>query len=90
MYLLFVYLIFINILALAVTVSDKHRAVKHKYRISEFTLLLISALGGSATMYLTMLIIRHKTRHLKFMLGIPLIFLIQLLILFLIWRLINV
>ena len=83
---LFIYLIFINILALIFTVSDKHRAIKHKRRISEFTLMLISALGGSVTMLVTMLIIRHKTRHIKFMLGIPLIILIQLICDFLIWR----
>ena len=83
---LFIYLIFINILALIFTVSDKHRAIKHKRRISEFTLMLISALGGSVTMLVTMLIIRHKTRHIKFMLGIPLIILIQLICAFLIWR----
>lgn len=83
---LFIYLIFINILALIFTVSDKYRAIKHKRRISEFTLMLISALGGSVTMLVTMLVIRHKTRHIKFMLGIPLIILIQLICAFLIWR----
>lgn len=83
---LFIYLIFINILALIFTVSDKRRAIKHKRRFSEFTLMLISALGGSVTMLVTMLIIRHKTRHFKFMLGIPLIILIQLICIFLIWR----
>lgn len=87
MYLLYFYLIFINILALIFTISDKRRAIKHKRRISEFTLMLISALGGSAAMYVTMLIIRHKTRHIKFMLGIPVIILIQLICAFLIWRL---
>ena len=86
MYLLFFYLIIINILALVFTVSDKLRAIKHKRRISEFTLMTFAALGGSVTMLITMLIIRHKTRHLKFMLGIPVIILIQLSIVFLIWR----
>lgn len=86
MYLLFVYLIFINILALVLTVSDKRRAKTHKERISEFTLMLVAALGGSVTMYITMLIIRHKTRHLKFMLGIPIIILIQIITVFFIWR----
>ena len=86
MYLLFFFLIIINILALVFTVSDKLRAIKHKRRISEFTLMTIAALGGSVTMLITMLIIRHKTRHLKFMFGIPVIILIQLSIVFLIWR----
>ena len=41
------------------------------------TLLLLSAAGGSLAMLLTMLVIRHKTRHIKFMLGIPIIMLFQ-------------
>lgn len=90
MYLLFLYLIIINILAVVFTVSDKLRAIKHKRRISEFTLITIAALGGSVAMLITMLIIRHKTRHLKFMLGIPIIILIQLVIVFFVWRIINV
>ncbi len=90
MYLLFAYLIFINLLALIFTVSDKRRAVKRRRRISEFSLMLVSALGGSVTMYITMLIIRHKTRHIKFMLGIPVIIMIQLAAAFLIWRFVYV
>ena len=60
------------------TVSDKRRAIKHRYRISEFTLMLFSALGGSVAMLLTMLLIHHKTRHVKFMVGIPVIIILQL------------
>ena len=90
MYLLFFYLIIINILAVVFTVSDKLRAIKHKRRISEFTLMTLAVLGGSVAMIITMLIIRHKTRHLKFMLGIPIIILIQLVIVFFVWRIINV
>ena len=54
------------------------RAIKHRYRISEFTLMLFSALGGSVAMLLTMLLIHHKTRHVKFMVGIPVIIILQL------------
>jgi uncharacterized membrane protein YsdA (DUF1294 family) len=39
---------------------------------------MISALGGSVFMYLTMLVIRHKTQHKKFMIGIPVIIFLQL------------
>ena len=48
-----------------------------KHRTRESTLLLLSALGGSVAMLATMLIIRHKTKHVKFMLGIPLMILLQ-------------
>ena len=61
----------------AVTVLDKTAAKRRAWRIPERTLLILAALGGAPAMLLTMLIIRHKTRHLKFMLGLPLIILLQ-------------
>lgn len=67
------YLIMINLVSAAATISDKRRAKKRMRRVSENTLLLLAALGGSPAM----LLIRHKTRHLKFMLGIPVIMLLQ-------------
>lgn len=74
-----VYLLIISLVAFAVTVYDKWAAVKRpQERTRESTLLLLSALGGSIAMLFTMLGIRHKTKHLKFMLGIPLIVLLQL------------
>lgn len=72
-----VYIALISILSMIVTISDKLSAVRGKRRVPEKTLLLLSALGGSLAMYLTMRVIRHKTRHIKFMLGIPIIMLFQ-------------
>lgn len=86
LFILAIYLILINLIAVIVTIYDKLCAVKMRWRVKESTLLLLSALGGSISMYITMLLIRHKTRHIKFMLGIPLILIFQLLIAFLIWR----
>lgn len=86
LFILAIYLILINLITVIVTIYDKLCAVKRRWRIKESTLLLLSALGGSISMYITMLLIRHKTRHIKFMLGIPLILIFQLLIAFLIWR----
>lgn len=71
------YLIIINFAAVLITVSDKHRAKKHRWRVPENTLLLLAVLGGSPAMLVTMLLIRHKTRHPKFMVGIPLILILQ-------------
>lgn len=70
---IFVYLGLISLIAVAVTVADKIKAKKHRWRVKESTLLIIAALGGSVAMLITMLLIRHKTRHAKFMVGIPLI-----------------
>lgn len=71
------YFLIISIAAIVVTVSDKSRAKKHKRRVPEKTLFLIAALGGSIAMYLTMLTIRHKTKHKRFMIGLPLIIFVQ-------------
>lgn len=82
------YFCLISLISIVVTVSDKVFAIKHKWRVRESTLFLLSAMGGSAAMYVTMILIRHKTRHIKFMLGIPVIFVLQTVILFFIWRMI--
>ncbi len=86
LFILAIYLILINLITVIVTIYDKLCAVKRRWRVKESTLLILSALGGSISMYITMLLIRHKTRHIKFMLGIPLILIVQLIIAFLIWR----
>lgn len=80
---LLVYLaVAINLLAVVLSVYDKWASKQFTAkRIREAVLVLISVLGGSLGMFLTMIIIRHKTRHIKFMLGIPLIMVVQLLLL---------
>ena len=72
------YIAAISVLSIIVCIYDKF-ASKHmtKHRTREASLLLFSALGGSVAMFVTMLLIRHKTKHVKFMLGIPLIILVQ-------------
>ncbi len=75
------YFLGISMVSVVVTCYDKWAAAKRpKHRTPEKTLLLLSALGGSVAMYLTMLAIRHKTKHMKFMLGIPGILIIQILL----------
>ena len=76
--ILLAYLAVISIISIVVCIYDKF-AAKHnpKHRTREATLLFLSALGGSVAMFITMQIIRHKTKHVKFMLGIPLIILVQ-------------
>ncbi len=78
-YGLYLYFALISVVALVVTVYDKVISKKPGVRrVPEATLLLISALGGSLCMFVTMLSIRHKTKHAKFMIGIPLIMLLQI------------
>ena len=71
----------LSIVSTVVTIADKLRAKNHRWRVPENTLLLIAAIGGALSMLVTMLIIRHKTQHRKFMVGLPIIVLFQLIIL---------
>ena len=73
-----IYLAAISLISVIVCIYDKI-AAKHmqRHRTRERTLLLLSILGGSVAMFATMQIIRHKTRHAKFMVGIPVIIAVQ-------------
>ena len=76
------YFILINIVAFITIYIDKQKAIKHQWRIKEITLFLLSIIGGSLGTLLGMYTFRHKTKHLKFTLGIPFIILIQTMIIF--------
>ena len=73
----YIYLVIINLFAVIVTVHDKNAAQKRRWRVREKMLLFLAALGGAPAMYLTMLTISHKTRKPLFMVGIPVVFLIE-------------
>lgn len=83
---LLIYLAIISVFAFIITVFDKARAMRGGWRVKEATLLFVSALGGSFAMLITMLLIRHKIRKKKFMVGIPLIIAAQLALAVVIWR----
>ena len=72
------YFLIINALGFALMLADKHRARKKLWRIPESTLMGIAMLGGSLGCLIGMYAVRHKTKHPKFALGIPLILVIQL------------
>lgn len=72
------YLLIMNALGLALMCADKFFARTHRRRIPEATLMLTAALGGSVGSWLGMYLVRHKTRHPKFYLGVPLLLLVQL------------
>ena len=81
------YVAIISLWSFIVTCYDKIAAKKRPdRRIREITLFALAALGGSVVMYLTMLTIRHKTLHKRFMIGIPLIILLQVASLYLLFH----
>lgn len=65
-------LIGVNLFAMILTIADKHRAKKGAWRVPENTLLFFGAIGGALCEWITMLCIRHKTKHMKFMILLPL------------------
>ena len=73
-----IYIVCINLISIIACCADKVSAIKGTRRVSEGALLWISAFGGAISMYITMRIIRHKTRHNKFMVGLPVIMLLQI------------
>lgn len=77
--ILFYYLLLINIISFIIIYIDKQKAIKHKWRIKESTLFLVSIMGGSIGTLIGMYTFRHKTKHLKFTIGIPLILILQIL-----------
>ncbi|AQM58783.1 DUF1294 domain-containing protein [Clostridium baratii] len=76
-----IYLFLINIFGLLLMFIDKKKAKRHKWRISENTLILISILGGSIGSIMGMQLFRHKTKHVKFKLGLPIILIMQIILL---------
>lgn len=74
---LLVYLIIINLAGFLSMYIDKEKAKRKKWRIPEKTLFLIAILGGSIGSNLGMRVCRHKTKHWYFVIGMPLIFLLQ-------------
>jgi len=68
---LLIYYSAISIISAAVTALDKLSAKRGLWRIPENTLLLLGLSGGAVAEYITMKIIRHKTRHKKFMIILP-------------------
>lgn len=73
-----IYLVLINLLAFAVSAYDKFSA-KHygMRRVPEKHLFACAVLGGSPGLYLSFLLLHHKTRHRQFMIGVPAIFLAE-------------
>ena len=74
------WVIALSVISVVVCIYDKviSKRDRVELRIPEKVLLLLSALGGSLAMYITMQITHHKTKHLKFMIGIPAIMVVQI------------
>ena len=76
--LILLYLLIVNAVAFLLMLVDKQSARKNLWRVPESTLLLTAAIGGSIGSLAGMFVFRHKTKHLKFTLGIPAILIAQI------------
>ena len=83
--LILLYLLIVNALGLILMLTDKIKAKKNLWRIPEATLFLVAAIGGSVGSLLGMHLFRHKTKHIKFIVGMPLILAVQVVIAILIY-----
>lgn len=74
------YLLIINAVSFALMLIDKKKAIKNQWRIPERVLLIFAVCGGSFGTWIAMYAIRHKTRHITFTVGVPLMLLIHIFI----------
>jgi uncharacterized membrane protein YsdA (DUF1294 family) len=77
-YILAIFLAVMSFVSFVVTTYDKLAAEAGKRRISENALLILAVFGGAVGEYITMKRIRHKTKHPKFMITLPILCLIQI------------
>lgn len=81
-----VYFAFVNLTAFALMGIDKRKAIKGAFRIPEATLFIVAIIGGSIGSIAGMYTFRHKTRHFKFVYGMPAILLLQILLVILLFN----
>ena len=74
------YLMVINLVTFIVYGIDKSKAKKHLWRIPEATLIGLALMGGSVGAFLGMKFFHHKTKHIKFYVGVPAIFITEIVI----------
>ena len=80
MKIIVIYVLIISIIGVVLTIIDKEKARNGDWRISEKTLFIFASLGGSLAMYVTMNAIHHKTKKKIFMVGFPLIAILQIIL----------
>ena len=84
--IILLYLAIVSLVSVIVTIFDKLRAKNGGWRVPEKTLLFLSFFGGSIAMLFTMNLVHHKTNKPKFMIGIPLIIVLQCFIVYYIYK----
>ncbi|HCW74472.1 DUF1294 domain-containing protein [Proteiniclasticum sp.] len=86
---IYLYFITINTITVFIMQSDKRKARSHSWRIPESLMLTLSLFGGAIGTLLGMELFRHKTKHIKFKFGVPIIIIINLVVYYLVLSYIN-
>ena len=73
-----IYFVIINLLGFLIMYIDKQKAKKGHWRIPEKTLFIITALGGGIGTIAGMYIFRHKTQKIAFVIGFPVITILEI------------
>ena len=79
------YLAIVNLIAFVMYYADKQKAKKHAWRTPEATLIGVAAIGGALGAYAGMKVFRHKTKHIKFIVCVPLCLILWCVIAALLW-----
>ena len=81
--ILLVYLLLVNAAGFLLMLADKYKAKRNLWRIPEATLMGVAAIGGSIGAIAGMNLFRHKTKHPKFYIGLPVILALQIVLIYL-------
>ncbi len=71
------YILIVNLLGFSIMLLDKYKAKKNKWRIKEKSFFITAILGGASGILLGMTMVRHKTQHKSFYIGIPILYLVN-------------
>ena len=82
-----IYFIIINLIGFFIMWLDKRKAKKGAWRIPEKTLFIITALGGGIGTIAGMYTFHHKTKKIQFVIGFPLITILE--VITIIWFLVK-
>lgn len=72
------YVIVLSLILLILMYTDKQKAIKQQWRISEKTLFTLAIFGGAIGGVLGMYLFRHKTKQNRFAFGFSLLAAVQL------------
>ncbi|GAA4838706.1 DUF1294 domain-containing protein [Paenibacillus vulneris] len=89
MYIIIIYLIILNAAGFFMMGYDKVQSRRGGRRIPEKRLMTLAAAGGALGTWAAMRLHRHKTKHMKFVAGVPLLFLLNVVCVYYVYKLIS-